>query len=267
MRRTTIIGFLATAFIVHFANAQSAGETSFSLYPEAVWFSESSPYGSFHVTNTGTTPVEVSIEIQYGTIGFSESNGWNTPMYGRRGNLRDLSEHIAFFPPKMIIPPGESTIARFTVDQAEDIPDGTYVALAVFTAQARAPVVSGQVPLAAGGVDVGYALVPHLVMFKGESSPSVYVEVLGHTSSQVSLLLRNRGQHPWAGVVQVIGPDENNLIGEQSARVPYAQRIDVATTQDIPSEIIIRFTSGHPSIPPNLQARIQHPSDTLITVR
>ena len=267
MRRTTIIGVIAAALVVHFANAQSASETSFSIYPEAAWFSESSPYGSFQVTNTGTTPVEVSIDIQYGTIGFSEADGWNAPLYGRRGNLLDLSEHIAFFPPKMIIPPGESTIARFTVDQAKDIPDGTYVALAVFTAQARAPVVSGQIPVAAGGVDIGYALVPHLVMFKGESRPSVYVEVLGHTSSHVSLLLRNRGQHPWAGVVQVIGPDENNVIGEQSARVPYAQRIDVATNQDTPSEIIIRFTSGHPSIPPILQARIQHPPDTLVTVR
>jgi len=139
----------------------------------------------------------VKAEPDFGVIASSgETNETSILVGGDHPPMRNLTEHLSLFPPRMIIAPGASQTVRYMVQRAEVLPQGGYISMVSFSMNQRAPIVQGQVPETSAGVQINYSMVAPLVLIRGEGQPKITVDPVYAGTTLTGLMLKNAGQYP-----------------------------------------------------------------------
>ena len=263
--RTYLITVLTVLALTQPAVAQEEGEMSVSITPSFAWFTEEQPHGNFRISNTGTRLAEVTVESAFGVIESPEDGTQAGIVVGEdHPPMRNLTEHLSIFPPRMIIPPGETRTVRYAVARAELLPPGGYVSLVSYRLSQRAAVAQGQVPVSSAGVQIEYSLVAPLVFIQGEGQPVIRVESLSLEDETLSLLLHNDGTFPWTGLVQVGSVDRTEIYGEAVTSVFTRRRADITVTGTVADSLRVMFMQDDESVPRSIRARLQKPEDVII---
>ena len=242
------------------------GSTSITVSPSFAWFTESTPHGHIDVSNLGTRPVEIIADPVFGVIGTStDGRSSGVLMGGEHAPMRDLTDHLTIFPPRMIIPPGKTQTVRYMVPEASLLPDGGYTTMVSFRASQRAPVIPGQVGATAAGVQIMYTLTVPLVMIRGEGQSALSVASITPTDDgqEVAVLLVNDGNFPWAGTVVLSDDETGEIFGEASTSV-YSQRIVPVKTESPISDTIRVMFKRNLSYSGAAHSRVAPPEDVVL---
>ncbi len=261
-----LISTLAVLMFSHKTFAQDEGELSVSMSPSFAWFSSERPYGNFRISNTGTRLAEISVSVSYGVIESPPDGASAGIVFGEEhAPMLDLTEHLSIFPPRMIIPPGETQTVRYAISSTDNLPPGGYVSMVSYKLNQRAPVVREQVPASSAGVQIEYTLVAPLVFIKGQGQPVIRPEILSLQDSTLSILLHNDGTLPWTGRVTVGSVDREETYGDAVTTVFTRRRTDIQVKGEISDTLRVMFLRNEESsIPESVHNRLQQPKDVII---
>lgn len=97
-----------------------------SIYPPVVFIDPAKRTGSIEVKNTSMQPREIEFEFRFNYPIF-DSLGLSTGISDSLAEMQhSLTDKIAVFPKKLIVPPGEKQTARFMIKNIGSLPDGSY---------------------------------------------------------------------------------------------------------------------------------------------
>jgi len=249
------------------AQSQDTGDTALTVTPAFKWVSEAQPYGSISLINSGTRTVEVILDVGYGVIEASPEGIGNIIRMDTAQVAGNLTQHLTLFPPRMVIPPGETQTLRYLVNQINELPDGGYSAMIICNISPRAPVDPDQVPISASAMQIDFSLSVPLIMNKGVGIPRMSADVLAVDSTAIKLFLTNPTPIPWGGTVRLMSLDEEMEYGSAGVSVLFANR-EVIIPLDSPIEDAARIVfDGEVSwMPPSARARHSAPASVLIEI-
>ncbi len=222
------------------------GATEISVSPSFMWFTESDPHGYVEVSNTGTRPAEVITDPRFGVVGTSDDGTRSGILVdGDFAPMKDLTEHITIFPPRMIIPAGATQVVRFIVRKAPLLPTGAYTSMVSFNITQRTPASQQQVGASSAGIKIQYGLVVPLVMIRGEGRTEIEVQSMDtDDENKMSLMLVNKGEFPWAGKLLVTDDATGAVYGEATAAVFTRRLIEVPVTPPLGRDLRVVFRAS-----------------------
>ncbi|MCY3630286.1 MAG: hypothetical protein OXG94_09770 [Bacteroidetes bacterium] len=159
------------------AQGQDTGDTALTVTPAFAWISESSPYGDVRLTNPGTRSVEVLFDLAYGVIEANQDGSGNIIRMDTSRVEGNLTEHLTIFPPRMVIPPGETQLMRYAVDLTT-LPDGGYTTILLCSIAPRALVNPEQIPDPASTIQIHFTMSVPLILQKGIGAPQISARIL-----------------------------------------------------------------------------------------
>jgi len=253
---------LVGAFTVNAVFAQQS-ETSISVTPSFAWVTESEAHGHFTVANKGTLTVEVVATPAFGVIGAQGDNHDTAVMVGGEHEpMRDLTDHLTIFPPRMIIEAGQSQTVRYMVPRAATLPEGGYISVISFSMNQRAPIIEGQVGTTSAGVQIDFSLVVPLVLIRGEGQPQMTAEPHYDGSKLTGVLITNVGDFPWTGKVTLTDADGSTVYSEGMTSVFTRRKVIMDGDMEVPDTLRVRFTQG--SGVGRASARLLKPEDIFL---
>ncbi len=246
------------------AFGQDSGETSISITPSFAWITESTPHGHFTVSNTGTRSVEITATVDFGVIASAgENNETGIFMGGEYPPMRNLTEHLSLFPPRMILASGESQTVRYMIPQAQILPSGGYISMVKFSMTQRAPIVEGQVSATSAGVQINYSLVAPLVLIQGEGQPQITVAPIYQGENFTGIMLENVGDFPYTGRIRISNMDKTQIYQEAVTSVFTQRFVSLSEMDDLPDTLRVMFVENERSA--NLAtSRLVQPADVIV---
>ena len=245
---------------------QSSG-ASMSLAPAYIWFTEADARGTFWVRNPGTDPVEILITPNYGMLGVPDGKDQTSIVRGEAGLLGDLTEHMTLFPPRAIIPPGESQLVRFTIRDAASLEQKGWVSLIEFKMSSRSAIREDATPAIASGLRINYSLIAPLVMINGSGTPDLSAQAVGAQDSTLAVMISNASHWPFAGTVEVHSEDGATMYGSAAVTGVYERRrMEIPVKGPLPGRVRLVFNNEAPSIPDEVKQRLGIPPPVTIEI-
>ena len=231
----------ASLLLANVSHAQETSELALKVTPAFKWTTDAVPYGDLQLRNLGTATAEITI-IATGIEGAAD--GPAAPQ-----GIGDLSKHLTVFPPRLIIPPGETRIVRYAVMDPTPLSEGGHVALIHARMARRTPVDQLQTPNAATALRINYELVVPLILLKGVGAPEIVVQIASQDDETIILDLSNHGNSPWAGTVRVFGEDGQQSFGAGTAVVFLQRELEIVLLSPLPDTFQVVFESDIEWIP------------------
>ncbi|MXW82045.1 MAG: hypothetical protein F4107_01540 [Gemmatimonadetes bacterium] len=231
----------ATLLFAHVSQAQETSELALKVTPAFKWTTDAAPYGDIQLSNPGTATAEITIIATGIEV---DPDRTDAPQV-----IGDLSKHLTVFPPRLIIPPGETRIVRYAVMDAAPLSEGGYVALIHARMARRTPVDQLQTPSAATALRINYELVVPLILLKGVGEPEIVVQIASQDDEQIVLDLRNQGNSPWAGTVHVSSEDGQQSFGSGTVVIFLRRELEIALLAPLPDTYRVVFESDLDWIP------------------
>ncbi len=213
MLRIIIGSWIVTLGTVSQIHAQAA----LSVTPAYAVITDEKPYGAFVLYNQGTEDIEVTIRAHYGVIASTDST--TEVVLGEAGQLRDLTEHLTFFPDRAILVAGSEQTVRYRIHEAQE---GAHIALIHFAMQERGAILNEQIPVVASGLSIVYNLVAPLVYFQGRGMPVLSAKFLEYGSGELYLSIENQSSWPFLGGIRVV--QDGNQLGRAESAI-YTKRL------------------------------------------
>ena len=227
---------LASALLLaHMALAQEKSALALRVIPAFKWTTESIPYGDIRLTNEGTAIAEITIT--------TTSIGAPPGRPDAPSGIGDLSQHLTVFPPRMIIPPGETRILRYAIMDTSPLDEGGHAALIKARFARRTPVDQLQTPSAATALRLNYELVVPLILLKGVGEPEIVAKIASQDADKLILDLNNHGNSPWAGTVYLSSEDGQQSFGSQTGVIFLQREIEIALLTPLPDTFRVVFES------------------------
>lgn len=222
----------------HVAQAQEKSELALRVMPAFKWTTEAVPYGDIRLTNEGTATAEITIS----------TTSLDAPPEAS-ASIGDLSPHLTVFPPRMIIPPGESRILRYAIMDTTPLDEGGHVALIKAGFARRTPVSQLQIPAAAASVRLNYELVVPLVLLKGVGEPEIVAQIVSQDPDKLILNLNNHGNSPWAGTIHLSSEDGQQSFGAETGVIFLERELEITLQAPLPDSFHVVFVSDLTWIP------------------
>ena len=231
----------STLLLAHVALAQEKSALALRVIPAFKWTTESAPYGDIRLTNEGTAIAEITIT--------TSSIGAPLVPPDAPSAIGDLSQHLTVFPPRMIIPPGETRILRYAVMDTSPLRAGGHAALVKARFSRRTPVDQLQIPSAATALRVNYELVVPLILLKGVGEPEIAVTIASQDADKLILDLNNHGNSPWAGTIHLSSEDGQQSYGSQTGVIFLQREMEFALQTPLPDTFRVVFESDLDWVP------------------
>ena len=200
----------ATLLLAHVSQAQETSELALKVTPAFKWTTDAVPYGDIQLRNPGTATAEITIVATGIEVAPDRPAKLQT--------IGDLSKHLTVFPPRLIIPPGETRIVRYAVMDPAPLSEGGHVALIHARMARRTPVDQLQTPSAATALRINYELIVPLILLKGVGEPEIVVQIASQDDEKIILDLSNQGNSPWAGTIRVSSAGRTAVIWVGNSR-------------------------------------------------
>ncbi len=244
----------ATLLLTHVSQAQETSELALKVTPAFKWTTDAVPYGDLQLRNPGTAAAEITI-VATGIE--ADPDRTDAP-----SAIGDLSKHLTVFPPRLIIPPGETRIVRYAVMDPTPLSEGGHVALIHARMARRTPVDQLQTPSAATALRINYELIVPLILLKGVGEPEIVVHIASQDNEKVVLDMSNQGNSPWAGTVRVSSEDGQQSFGSVTAVVFLQRELEIALLSPLPDTFRVVFESDLDWIP---EHSLRTPSPILVS--
>ena len=231
----------ATLLLAQVSQAQETSELALKVTPAFKWTTDAVPYGDIQLSNPGTVTAEITIVATGIEVAPDRPAAPQT--------IGDLSKHLTVFPPRLIVPPGETRIVRYAVMDPTPLSEGGHVALIHARMARRTPVDQLQTPSAATALRINYELIVPLILLKGVGEPEIVVQIASQDDEKIVLDLSNQGNSPWAGTVRVASEDGQQLFGSGTAVIFLQRELEIALQAPLPDTFRVEFNSDLDWIP------------------
>ena len=241
-------------FFLHAAYAQETSELALKITPAFKWTTDAAPYGDIQLLNPGTATAEITIIATGLELAQDQTDILSA--------IGDLSEYLTVFPPRLIIPPGETRIVRYAVMDPASLSEGGYVARIHARMARRTPVDQLQTPSAATALRINYELIVPLILLKGVGVPEIVVQIAREDGEKLILDLSNHGNSPWAGTVHLSSEDGQQSFGSGTAVLFLQRELEIALLSPLPDTFQVVFESDLDWIP---EHSLQTPPPILVS--
>jgi len=231
----------ATLLLTHVSQAQETSELALKVTPAFKWTTDAVPYGDLQLRNPGTAAAEITI-VATGIA--ADPDRTDAP-----SAIGDLSRHLTVFPPRLIIPPGETRIVRYAVMDPAPLSEGGHVAFIKLRMARRTPVDQVRIPDTAHAIRINYELRVPLILLKGVGEPEIVAQIASQDEKKLILNLSNRGNSPWAGTVHLSSADGLQSFGSGAVVVFQEGTFEIALLAPLPDTFQVGFESDLDWIP------------------
>jgi len=241
-----------------------AAQPSMTISPPYAWISQREPFASFTIQNSGTEELEVYVQARPATIR-ADSGGTNGILSGT-GELGDLTPHLSFFPPRVLLHPGERQTVRVLVKNRGMLPPGGYASMLEFVMKRRpspAEAVTNGVGMA---LQFTYSLAVPLFFVSGSGEIDLTASVYGVDSTRTLLLIEAHGGFPFVWHVKIFDNDSGALLGERDISIATARYLEIGPLPPTTRQLRLVFDPIYNEKEQPIMATVQFPRQIIVDV-
>ena len=241
-----------------------AAQPSMTIAPPYAWISQREPYASFIVENTGTEVIEVFIQARPATIR-ADSGGTNGILAGT-GELGDLTPHLSFFPPRVLLHPGERQTVRALIKNRGMLPPGGYATMMEFVMKRRPSPAEAITEGVGLQLQFTYSLAAPIFYISGSGEIDLAASVYGVDSTRTLLLIEAKGGFPFVGHVKVFDNDSGALIGERDISIATSRYLEIGPLPPTTRQLRLTFEPIYNEKEQPIMATVRFPRQIVVDV-